>query len=83
MWKLSQEITDESTRQKLGLELGLSSNKIESIGTNNQKDITMAAYNMLQDWRKLTNNRKVACIKLKEALERTGLTAYVEEILHQ
>ena len=81
--KLSKRINSKSELRDLAtLGLGVPD---PTIGKNltNKDDITMAAYNVIMDWRKGQDNYKIAYVNLCEALrdEDVGMASYIKSVL--
>ena len=77
--KLSEHI-DTETYMRLGTELGIAYNKLESIKTDNRQ-ITMVALTMLRAWYMNCEDPVTAMEELVNALKRAELTILVRLIL--
>ena len=70
------KISDSISLRRLGVNLGIELNYIDTIITNNSRAVTEAAYAVLQKWRTDQKDGKVALQKLREALEAVELTNF-------
>ena len=78
---LSQRIFSEPIRMRLGSALGLKSHELQSVKTNNRREITTAAYEMLLTWFLNMDNEVIAHEKLVEALKKANLKLLIKQVL--
>ena len=83
MRTISGHITDNTKLYDLGIELGVPPNRIDIIRTNNDRDITNAAFELLRYWQQmpeqLQDSQAQLKQKLKEALHEINIGRAVRD----
>ena len=79
--KLSRKITDVSTLRSLGIiGLEMEASDVKILIHNDKNDISSAAFNLLTEWAKTQPDKITALKRMREALRRADMTAYIAEI---
>ena len=74
------KLTREPDIYRVGLNLGLKHTQIQENIKNNRDEITMAAYYMLQTWKKQHQDHQQAFTDLETALGGDKLSSIVDEV---
>ena len=68
LYQVARRLTKKSDIRRLGLKLGVEGHRINAIFYNKRDDITEAAYDTLNEWRKDQPDAARAWITLRDAL---------------